>query len=283
MKGTVAILLALLSATAYGTSDFVAGLASRRSSAGQVAVATQTVGLAMALIAVALFPGGGPGARALGWGALSGVGSAIGTLALYHGLAVGRMTVVATLSAVLTAVIPVIVGLALGNHLGPLAAAGIVLAIPAIALVSWQPSSAGEHDTRAELLFGTLAGVGFALLFIALAQAGTRAGAWPIVPGQLVSLLSAIPFAVRSGRRDGRPDRIAIQRALAAGVFSALANLLYLAATGHGELAVVAVLSALYPVVTVLAARVLLGEGWARSQIVGLAAAVVAVVCVTLG
>jgi drug/metabolite transporter (DMT)-like permease len=279
----MAILLALLSATAYGTSDFVAGLASRRSSAGQVAVGTQAIGLMMALVAVGLFPGTGPGIRALGWGALSGIGSAVGTLALYHGLAVGRMTVVATLSAVLTAVIPVIVGLALGNHLGALGAAGIALAIPAIALVSWQPSTEGEHNARAELLYGTLAGAGFGLLFIALDRAGTRTGAWPVIPGQLVSLLGAVPFAVRSGRRGGRPEAAAVRRILAAGVFSALANLLYLAATGHGQLAIVAVLSALYPVVTVLAARALLGERWVRSQVVGLLTAVVAVVCVTLG
>src|SRR6201995_6206145 len=107
-------------------------------------MATQTLGLIMAGLAVLIFPGVGPRASAAEWGALSGVGSAVGTLSLYHGLAVGRMTVVATLSGVLTAVVPVIVGLALGNTLGLAAALGIVIAIPAILLVSWRPEPHGK-------------------------------------------------------------------------------------------------------------------------------------------
>jgi uncharacterized membrane protein len=70
---------------------------------------------------------------------------------------------------------------------------------------------------------------------------------------------------------------------LSAGILSGLANLLFLAATGHGELAIVAVLSSLYPAVTVLLARGFLSERWSRSQIVGLVAAIVAVVLVSLG
>ncbi len=70
---------------------------------------------------------------------------------------------------------------------------------------------------------------------------------------------------------------------LGAGILSGTANLLFLAATGHGELAIVAVLSALYPAITVLLARAVLTERWSRSQVLGLAAAVVAVVLVSLG
>jgi uncharacterized membrane protein len=114
----MAILLALLSALCWGAADFAGGLGSRELGAPRVAVATQTLALITAGIAVLLFPGVGPKPAALEWGALSGLGSGIGTLSLYHGLATGRMTVVATLSGVLAAVVPVIVGLALGNTLG---------------------------------------------------------------------------------------------------------------------------------------------------------------------
>jgi hypothetical protein len=92
----------------------------------------------------------------------------VGTLSLYHGLSIARMSVVATLSAVLTAVIPAIVGLALGNHLTIGAVTGIILAIPAIGLVSWQPQPQRRDSARAGLLYGALAGLGFSLLFIAL-------------------------------------------------------------------------------------------------------------------
>jgi uncharacterized membrane protein len=276
----VAILLALLSALSYGTGDFTAGLASRRVPAGLVTAVAQTIGLLAALLAVALFAGVGPRASALGWGALSGVGSAVGTLALYRGLGTSRMTVVATLSGVLTAVIPVIAGVALGNTLSVVAAVGIVIAVPAILLVSWQPGSTDANG----VLYGTLAGLGFAFLFIALDRAGTRSGAWPLVPGQFVSVVLLAPLALRALRRPERSSgRTAVLLMVATGVLSATANLLFLAATGHGQLAIVAVLSAFYPAVTVLLARAFLAEHWTRSQVIGLLASALAVVLVSVG
>jgi drug/metabolite transporter (DMT)-like permease len=279
----MAILLALLSAAAWGVSDFCAGLGSRGLGAPRVTVATQTLGLLTAGVAVLLFHGVGARASALEWGGLSGLGSAVGTLSLYHGLAVGRMTVVATLSGVLAAVVPVIVGLALGNTLSLAAALGIVIALPAILLVSWRPEPHGDIGSGAGVPYGLLAGLGFGLLFIALDRAGTRSGAWPLIPGQLVSVLLIIPFAARGLRRPVRTARGPVLLALAAGLLSGAANLLFLAATGHGELAIVAVLAALYPAITVLLARIVLSERWSASQVVGLAAAVVAVVLVSVG
>lgn len=121
----MAVVLALMAALAYGTSDFAGGLASRRFAAGPVTAVIEAVGLLTAAAAVVLFPGAAPSATVLAWGAVSGVGTAVGALSLYHGLSVGRMSIVATLSAVLTAVIPVVVGVALGNHLSGSAEAGI--------------------------------------------------------------------------------------------------------------------------------------------------------------
>jgi drug/metabolite transporter (DMT)-like permease len=279
----MAILLALLSAAAWGVADFSGGLASRGLDAPRVTVATQTLGLITAGVAVLIFPGVGPRAAALEWGALSGVGSAVGTVSLYHGLAVGRMTVVATLSGVLAAVVPVIVGLALGNTLSLTAALGIVIAIPAIFLVSWRPEPHQNLGPWAGVPYGLLAGAGFGLLFVALDRAGTHSGAWPLIPGQLVSVLLVVPFAVRGLRQPTRLPRGPVLLTLGTGILSGTANLLFLAATGHGELAIVAVLAALYPAFTVLLARAILAERWSGSQIVGLAAAVAAVVLVSAG
>lgn len=106
--------------------------------------------------------------------------------------------------------------------------------------------------------FGVLAGAGFGLLFVALDRAGTRSGAWPLVAGQFVSVVLLAPLAVRGLRQPRRSPRIAAVLTVATGVLSGLANLLFLAATGHGELAIVAVLSALYPAFTVLLARAFL-------------------------
>ena len=277
------ILLGLLAALSYGSSDFAAGLASRRLSAGPVTGVTQALGVLTTAAAVVLFPGAGPHPAALEWGALSGIGSALGTLSLYHGLAVARMTVVATLSAVLTAAIPVIAGVALGNQLHLTSAAGIVLALPAIALVSWQRGSADPHGGRSGAVYGILAGLGFAMLFIALDQAHTRSGAWPLLPGQIVSLVLIAPFAYRGLRHTARPTTATAALTIGAGVLSATANLLFLAATGHGELAIVAVLTALYPAITVLFARMFLAERWSRLQGAGLVLAAVAITLVTIG
>lgn len=279
----MAILLALLAALAWGVADFAGGLGSRGLDAPRVALSTQALGLLAAGIAVVLFPGVGPKLSPLAWGALSGVGSGVGTMALYQGLALGRMSVVATLSGVLAAVLPVIVGLTLGNTLDAAAAAGIVIALPAILLVSWQRERNPRASAWPGVLYGTLAGMGFGLLFIALSRAGTRSGAWPLIPGQLVSVVLIAPFALRAVRGGVEWSARAVALTLAAGIVSGTANLLFLAASGRGELAIVAVLSSLYPAFTVLLARAVLAEHWSRTQVIGLVAAAVAVALVSAG
>ena len=199
------------------------------------------------------------------------------------------MSAVATLSAVLTAVIPALYGVAAGNRLSTTAAAGIVIAVPAIALVSWQPvagASLRPHAARDDLLYGGLAGLAFAVLFIALDRAGTHSGAWPLVPGQAVGVVLIVPVALRGRRRRRRsaaPGPAGRTLALGSGVLGGVANLVFLAATGRGELSIVAVITALYPATTVVLARVVLGEYWTRVQVAGLLTAVAAIVLVSLG
>jgi drug/metabolite transporter (DMT)-like permease len=283
MMRIMAVLFALIAAFGYGTGDFAAGMASRRWSSTAVSGAVIAVELACALIGVALFPGHGPSVRALAWGALAGVGGASGTLALYRGLAVGSMTVVATLSAVHAAVVPVLVGLALGNHLGGLAAAGVIVAIPAIALVSWEPGGGGGGGAgRSSIAFGLLAGCGFALLFIATDRAGTGTGAWPVVASQTIGTIACRPVAVRTALRE-RPSLRACALIVVAGILAGGAALFFLAATGRGELSIVAVITSLYPAFTILLARVLIGERWSRFQVIGLVVAAASIVLVSVG
>lgn len=279
----MAVVLSLMAAVAYGTSDFAAGLASRRVAPGVVAGAVEALTLVTAMAAVVLLPGGSPSATVLAWGAASGLGTALGTLSLYRGLSVGSMSVVATLAAVLTAVIPAVVGLCLGDHLTVGAEVGIAIAIPAIGSISWQPEAGARGATRAGLLYGGLAGLGFALLFIALARASTHAGAWPLIPGQLVALLVIAPFAYRGVSASTNSPRSALALTLGAGVLSGIANLLFLAATGQGELTIVAVLTSLYPAATVVLARAFLAEHWTRVQVAGLLTSAAAIILVGAG
>lgn len=275
----MAILLALLAALSYGGSDFAAGLASRRIGAGAVAAGVQALSLLTVAVALVLYRGAGPTWHAIGWGAASGIGNALGTLALYRGFAIGRMSVVATLSAVLTAAAPVIVGVALGEPLSNAAVIGIVIAIPSIALVSWQGGGTGA---RAGVVEGAASGIGFALLFIALDQAGTGSGAWPLIAGQATALLLLLPIALRTNQL-ATAYRSAATLVVLGGVMGGVSNLLFLAATGYGSLAVVAVLTSLYPVATILLARFVLNERWTRLQAVGLICAGIAVALISSG
>lgn len=278
--------LGLLSALCYGASDFVGGAAGRRVSASLVAMLAQPLGLVAAVIALGIFgTGSGPTTHALVWGAVSGVGSGVGTVTLYAGLAASRMGVVSPISALGTAVIPAIVGMAQGERPSTIALAGLALALPAIILVSLhhdREAASSTSSTASGVAYGLAAGAGFALLFIALDQAGTASSAWPLVPGQAVSSLVIIPFALAWTPRP-LGIRAALPAALLAGSLGGVANLLFLAATGRGALTVVAVLTSLYPAVTVLLARFLLHERWQRWQIVGLVASGVAVVLISTG
>jgi drug/metabolite transporter (DMT)-like permease len=282
MARAVGVLLASLSALCYGSSDFTAGVGGRRSDPAAITVIAQPFGLIAAAVALAVLGARSPTAHALWWGALSGVGSGVGTVSLFRGLAIARMSVVAPLSAVLSAALPALAGFLLGEHLRVLAWAGIVLALPAVALVSLQDDD--RHGSRrAGILTGLIAGAGFALLFIALDRAGTSAGAWPLLPGQAVAVVIVLAWAAPPRNRPGRKTWSQAWRlGVAAGVLSGIANLLYLAATGTGQLAIVAVVTALYPAATVLLARLTLHERWSRLQIIGLIASAVAVAAISI-
>lgn len=236
-----------------------------------------------AIVSVLIFPGDGPTTKALAWGAVGGIGSGSGALALYYGMTVGRMSVVATLSGLLAAVIPVLVGLIGGDSLSVAGAVGIAIAIPAIGLVSWHPTT-DEEAGGTGAIWGILAGLGFALLFIALDRAGTDSGAWPVVTNQLASIAVTGPLAAMA-LIAGRVvvTRQGVLLTISAGVVLGLANLMFLAATHTGELAIVVVLTSLYPGVTAILARVVLNERWTRSQKVGLLTAFAAVILVSAG
>ena len=279
----MAVALAILAAVSFGAADFGAGVASRRFSAGPVTAVAQLIALGVVVMATLVIGGGSPDRSVLIWGAVSGLGNGVGTLSLYRGLAVSRMSSVATVAAVLTVVLPVITGVVLGHRPALLTWIGLVSAVPAIGLVSWQGGSGNQSATRLGLLYGLVAGAFFGLLFIALERAGTHAGAWPLIPGQAVSVLLVAPFAVIGLRSTARPDPLTVACMLASGLLIGAGNLLFLASTGPGELAIVAVLGGMGPGVTVFLARVFLAERWTPLQVVGLLLAGGAVVLLTLG
>jgi drug/metabolite transporter (DMT)-like permease len=282
---SLGVLLALGSALAYGLSDFLGGLLSRRTSAWAVALVAQSSSALCTLLA-ALFIGGSPHTADFAWALLAGIGSGTGACFLYRGFAAGRMSVVGPVSAVGAALLPVVVGALMGERPAPVVWLGVVAALPGIWLVSSTPQDplapAEGRPVAGGLVDGVLAGIGFGVLFAALGQVPDSAGWWPLSLSQAVSVPSVLVLATVLGA-DWVPRGRTVRLAGFCGPLGATATGAFLLASQHGYLTVAAVVSSLYPASTVLLAAVLLHERIHRAQGVGLALCAVAVVCVAGG
>lgn len=280
----MAVLLALTAAASWGASDFLGGLAGRRTERDitlSIAFLSQLLGL-VGLTTIALLLGGEPlTSRDIVLSIGAGLGGAVGVALLYRGLTIGRMGVVAPVTGAGAAILPVIVGVALGGSPGPVAWLGVAAALVAIVLVSREPASAIARTTDG-LLEAIGAGLGFGVIFILLDQVSDGSGLLPLIPMKLAAsgLLLLVGLV---GRRRVIPPRVALAPVLAVGILDNLANVAYLLATREGLLAVVAVVSSLYPVGTVLLARGVLGEHLHRSQLGGLALAGIGVGLIAVG
>ena len=274
------VILALGAAVAYGLSDFVGGVTSRRGSPWPVAVMCALGGLLGAVV-VAVVTTGSPSGPDLAWGALAGVGSGLGGAFLYRGLAGGRMGVVAPVSAVGAALLPVVVALATGERPGALVWWGVAAALPGIWLVSREPGA--QRQLAAGITDGALAGLGFGLLFAAIGQVPDGAGYWPLAVAQAVGTVSVVVTATALGQGWRPRSGVEVGGGLLAGVLATLAALGFLLSTQTGLMTVAAVLTSLYPAVTVLLAAALLRERVGGGQGVGLACCALCVVLVAAG
>jgi drug/metabolite transporter (DMT)-like permease len=223
----------------------------------------------------------------LAWGALAGLTGGIGVALLYRALSIGVMAVVAPTTAVCAVVIPVLVSILLGERPGPLVAAGILLGIWSIVLVSRQDTPAHSPSlsppSRRRLPPGVgialISGVAIGFFFLALAQTRTEAGMWPILAARLIS--TTLFGALVLGRRESlRMSRSTLGLVILAGAVDMLANALYLAAAWQGPLSVVVTLSSLYPASTVLLARIALGERLNTWQMTGVGCALAAILLI---
>jgi uncharacterized membrane protein len=288
----MAVVLGLLAAITYGSADFLGGLATKRNPAIRVALVSQVVGFGAYLIALPFLPEGRFTAEAWLWGGLAGLTGGLGLAFLYRGLAHGRMSVVAPLTAVIAAVMPLGFGLLTGERPSALQLVGIALALPAIALVSSvphssaNPSAAGTTVRSRAASLGVLdalvSGIGIGLFFITLARPGEDTGVYPLVAARIASV-SMFLVLVMVTRTSFRPARGTLGIVAASGVIDVTANLLYLLGTREGLVSVVAVLTSLYPGATVALARVVVKERLSVTQLVGLGLALAGVASIAAG
>ncbi len=275
-------LIATLAAVLFGGADFLGGFASRRDPALVVTIASQAVGFAvLAAVSLALPPRSWTDPQLL-WGVSAGSCGGLGVLALYAGLATGRMSLVAPLTSALSGSVPAAVGLlARDEPLAWTSLAGIALALAAVVIVSTTAEEDGGGNGRKAVALGVLAGLGFAGSILSYAQTTAASGFAPLGIAR-VAAVAMLATAAVSRRSRIVPAPGSRRLVVATGIVDAAANVAQVIALRLGPLAVASVLGALYPVATLVLARFLLHEhlhGWQR---VGIAFALVAVVLTAL-
>jgi uncharacterized membrane protein len=265
----LAIALGLAASLSWGVADFIGGIQSRRMPVVAVVLGSQLSGLALVGVLVALRGKAPPGGDFAIYAALSSVGGIIGLTAFYKALSIGAMGVVAPLSST-AAVIPVAVGIATGDRPSTLQGIGVAVAICGVILASRE---AGEEARESRAVsrgagFALISAVGFGCFFLAIDRASDGDVLWAVTINRMVSVsllgLALLAMRPKIGLRPVDMRTLAI-----VGVLDIAANGLFALAATKGLVSVVAVLSSLYPVMTVILARVVLKERLAAVQRIG--------------
>ncbi len=278
MNPTVmAAAFALTAAGCWGAGDFSGGLASRRSDPFRSVLFVYGIGL-IALIIVALFTSDPiPPAADFIWGAIAGLFGLVGILLLFQAFAAGRMGIVAPVSGVLATALPVLFNAATQGLPSALQLVGFAVALVGIWLLS-RPEHIGGRP--AGLGLAILAGVCFGSFFITLDQVSKASMFWPLIAGRVASCAALLLFALATRRAlpvRGLPWGLFSL----AGILDVAGNVFFLLALQNGRLDVASVLGSLYPAVTAILARLTIKETITRLQVMGVTAAMIAIVLIT--
>lgn len=268
-------LLGFGSALIYGASDFFGGLGSRRITPLLVSFISQVAALIVATVATFTSEQHWSSSAVI-LGLIAGVGGGIGTWAFFTSLAIGPMSVVSPGVAMIYAVVPAIVGLALGERIAPLGYLALIAVVVAAVLLAVPRQRDPIRLTPRAIVYGSIAGLGYAGYIIAIGRTPRDSGLVPLwLDLSLATVLYAVALLVNRIRRGagelrGFRDRTAVMQSLLAGVLLAGGNILLVIGLHLGELAVMGVLNALYPLGTVILAFFLLKERLSLLQTVGI-------------
>ncbi len=275
-------LLALLAATAWGSGDYLGATATRRQSSITVTASAQIIGLTLLAVG-SLIVAGDATADDVIWPGIGGAAGAAGLVLLYHGLAHGKISVIAPIAGVVGAGVPVVWGIAAGEDLGPLRASGLIAGLAAIAMISKSVDTAdtpSRFSASGSVLLAAAAGTLFGAFIVLLDAAGDDAGLYPVLAARAVAVPLLVMLAL--GLRHHVVARVDRRFVLGAGILDVAANVFLLIALEY-SLVVAGVLSSLYPAVTVGLARILGGDRITTVQGLGLMLGAVSVVMVTTG
>jgi drug/metabolite transporter (DMT)-like permease len=274
------MLFGISAAASWGAADFCGGLATRRSTLHGVLLWSQFIGALALMLVLGIVDEPLPSARPLILGALAGISGACGLMALYRGLALGKMGIVASLTAVVAACLPV--GAAFFTQGRPplVQVVGFGLALAAVWLLA-AGRAQGPLIPRM-LALPLLAGLGFGLYFICIARASANAFAWPLFAMRL-SALTMLMIIGLIRKNMARPNLRQLPLIAAAGIGDVTGNIFYALATRFGRMDVATVLSSLYPAATVLLAWLVLKERLSGRQWIGLFCALTALALIARG
>ncbi len=272
----LSILYGLFSAVTWGAADFTGGLASRKAPYFQVVGITWLLGLVIMPLAAII--AGEPLMPLMDWVwcMLAGGFGFTGIMILYRALATGMMSVAAAVSAVMAAVLPVFVGTIVQGFPGWITVLGFAFALAAVWLITIGDGQ-NKHVRWREVRLPLLAGVGFGVYFILVNRGSQTSIFWPMVATRLTGclVLSAFMFVKRSAWTS--PSK-AMPLILINFVLDNMGTLAFILAGQTGRLDIAAVLSSLYPGITIILAWLLLKERMAWVQWVGIALALCAIV-----
>jgi len=271
--------LALGASLSWGFADFFGPLRGRKLGTLRVLFTAQIAGLAGIALAVAI-RGEGPGGAATLLAIPAALSGTLGLYAYYRGMAVGAMSVVAPIAGV-SAAVPVTVGLATGDRPSQLQIVGIVVALTGVALAAREHQE-GERRVAAGVGLALLAALGFGGYFVPMHAAGEADFWWAslIFRATAFSMVALTALAVRGSVRVSRGDAAFVA---AVGLGDMLGNVLFAASSQHGLVSVTSVLASLYPIVTVVLARIVLSERVDRGQEAGIVATLAGVVLISIG
>lgn len=288
--GVLAVSYALVAALGYGVSDFYGALAARRIGAVTATLASYVSGVVLLGLAVLVLPAGWS-LDAIAFGSLAGVAVAFGFIAFYAAFAIGPVVILAPLIAVLYSVVPVGWALARGEQLPTIAWVGVAVGLLAVLALSVSvPGETERVEHRAArpqptaLALGVVAAVGMGGAAIALDYAPKDSGLSPAFMESVVAAaVLAVVFAVVRRPASTDTDWGSVRVALWSGLLLAVGNGLFVLALQHGSLALVSVLVSLYPLATILLARVVLRERISSVQWFGVGLAVLAAALMGMG
>ena len=292
------VLFSLIAAAGYGVGDYFGALASRKLHPVSVSVVGHLASTLVTLVSLAFIPSIWSTEGNL-FGAIAGACEAVGFLVFYYVLAVGPVSIVAPLVSVIYAIVPVIWAIAIGDDLSPLAAGGVALGLLAVLLLTVAPKDGSESAEELEaaakagrrpglnaamVMLATIGGITWGFATVALDYAPSSSGSSPAVIGALTALaVVLVPFAMARKRFSTGFSPASIRNSALSGGLFGFANAFILLALVTGDLALVGLLTAMYPLATVLLARFLLKEHISRVQLVGIAAAITAAALLSLG